>query len=675
MVDWEPQDIIREEIGHIQVVFDGQDVTFFRGTTDHPIPTIVETFANEEPFGDTSAVIQFPQVTPFDHIDNSATGGGELDFLRDWSNVELYLVDPDGTKQTLFEGMLASLDDADGEDGPTLTCQCIGALYQVDLYVRAPRFFQDPIPVRHHFASQFSHVSRPHLRTATFYVDGSLSEVDQFTTRRTGSWGKTLTDYIQEELASMVQWEGGNESQVSQWTIHQDRPRTPVLRKKDRTSLHWTVSVGTPGITHELTRDLTQSSNVLYGEGTDQAGTTWRNSRPGHLGTYDPLAASELVHPVEDNVEFWLNAVRLETHQAYGSGVSLAEARDSAKRQLSRDRHPGWSGTMSLKTDPREGSRYLIRSGENVFLRSFRSDGSQPTVATEELTDPDGNSFSPALWVNRETGMVFETDPNDNAKRHRGFLFHISGMEASPSQGEVTLTIDTRARDMISLAEQLARQRESSTDATKRLQVNRASSVIDDETVPWDYNAGSGYIPQGSVNMVGETTDVGNRPSDDNDYYIFVNGTASKWEDRWTVVKILAATKVSIEKTELYAYNADGTRAQVPFSLGFFSEQEFAGDMVMDPWSEDGWHTGDGDEALNQVPPSVIVAWGQFEQRAGFYPGAEFDGDPVTGEFVDGNSWEFELEERYAGQLHLGIYAEEDVYFQGRLFRGVGEGT
>ena len=47
--------------GTLQVVIDSTDVTFFRG-----IPCSIESWGSQEPFGDDTAVIDFPQITQFD---------------------------------------------------------------------------------------------------------------------------------------------------------------------------------------------------------------------------------------------------------------------------------------------------------------------------------------------------------------------------------------------------------------------------------------------------------------------------------------------------------------------------------------------------------------------------------------------------------------------------------
>ena len=284
-MSWEPAAIIKEDWGYLQIVIDDKDVTVFRG-----IPTVVRSWSSSEPFSDSSAVISFPQISPFEQL-----GSGDLHWLDDWRSVEINVIRPGGEKTVLWEGMIASLEDEQTETSSAIQAVCMGALFQVDLYVRAPLYLHEPRTVVSLMRLQFSQDSRGHLRTYwQTRIDPDPEGIDSawdYETKRSGSWNKSLTGFIQDELALMTT----DEEMPRQWTLMKDPGRKPVLRMKDYWNIHAVATVGTPGITHQLSHDQTQSNNVIYGEGTDQAGTVWRNHR-GTTNRYTPLAWKPTVH-------------------------------------------------------------------------------------------------------------------------------------------------------------------------------------------------------------------------------------------------------------------------------------------------------------------------------------------------------------------------------------------
>ena len=117
-----------------------------------------------------------------------------------------------------------------------------------------------------------------------------------------------------------------------------------------------------------------------------------------------------------------------------------------------RDQRPGWAGDITLKVDPPEMSRWAIKAGMTLNLQGFAGSGEQ------------------------------------------GVHFHVAQVEANPLEGTVKLTLDTRYRDLLNLEEARVRARDPLTPS-KMLQINRRSVMIEDLQAPWDYTAGSGFIP------------------------------------------------------------------------------------------------------------------------------------------------------------------------------------
>lgn len=269
-MSWTPTTVDHGIWGHIQVVIDNTDVTFFRD-----IPVQMKSMSWAEPFDDSSCVMEFMQITPFE-----AYGVGDLSWLDKFKSVEIYRIPPGFPgvpKVTMFEGMIVSIDEKTGDDDNSISVLVMGALFQLDFYVRAPQQLVLPIPLDEFFSAQFSPGIRSHLRTQPLIVEGEPT----FTTIRTGSWNPTLTGYIQEELSLAIE----DDTNI-QWTIMMEDNRQPVFRRKTIDTAEWSVAVGGPGVNTNLKFDATQIENVVYGEGSDESGTEWRNAdRKGLIGS------------------------------------------------------------------------------------------------------------------------------------------------------------------------------------------------------------------------------------------------------------------------------------------------------------------------------------------------------------------------------------------------------
>ena len=656
-MSWQPAEIIKEDWGYLQIVIDDKDVTVFRG-----IPTVVRSWSSSEPFSDSSAVISFPQISPFEQL-----GSGDLDWLGDWRPVEINVVRPGGETMLLWEGMIASLEDEQTETSSAIQAVCMGALFQVDLYVRAPLYLHDPVPVTQLLELQFSQNNRPHLRTYSQVIieddPEGTDDVQEYETKRSGSWNKSLTGFIQDELALMTT----DEEMPRQWTLMKKPGRKPVLRMKDYSNIHAIATVGTPGITHQLSRDQTQSSNVIYGEGVDQAGTVWRHHH-GTSSRYIPLAWDPNIHSEDpwytlpedyigtDFPEFpdeGADSVRVEIHYGYGSGVSLKQAQRSARGQLVRDYDSGWIGTITFRSDPENVSRYEFMAGQNLLYRHFRPRDWISTIPYRTMTTDNGTAFK----VNFD-GAAF-----NEQNEFQGRVMHIAAVEVDTESMNVALTVDTKFRDLLSLAELIARNHEGHLDPAKRLRLGR-TDIPNDEKEPWDYSSGSGFIPLESIGGDG-LLNGSPSPAQEPDHYIHVPAKT------WVTQQIRAAGKASIMRTEVRAFYKNGNLKKVPFHVSFYGHSKVPEDFHPEPFNEGVW-----DETLEDVyaglPSGFIVGWGQYNQRAGFWPGLDSDGDPETGVLIDEGTWQFEMDERLIEPgVWVAIWCPEEAWFQGRLMQGV----
>lgn len=746
------------------------DATLVRG-----VPTQIGSLSSADPFGDSTAVLTFPGITPMDDLQAADL----VRWLDHYSNVDIYWIpalkdwDPDdfpdeplvvneltgqldvitpkilragsGLTRTLtdlrikvWEGFIASLAFSSGESQATLQVQCQGALFQLDRYLQKPFFPPQPWPLELLIADAFDSAPgqprrKPHLRTQPLKIlfpDEWKLKVPNYTgqdaytpvaapgtmwtgytSRQTGAWEHTLTGFVQDQLTVMITDERAGVTIGNQWTVQHQRQqalaaptsgaqfgpggRQPVLMIRDRfRTPDFDLVYGIRGLDLDLAADSTQSENVIYGDGTSIDGTAWRNaviSNDGKRTDYLPLAASRQVYPYGDTgaqndttrPDGWMDtsvpaptgfvsgAFASEAYTKFGSGFDQPAAMTTAARMLARDQQPGWSGTITLRSDPTALlPRWLIRAGMTLRLKNFAGTG------------------------------------------ERGMPFHISSVEMNPMEGSVVLTVDTRYRDLLTVEESISRTRDPLTPV-KMLQVNRTSVMIEDIQAPWDYAAGSGYIPKASKAF--HDYKPGNQsfpyvdwrqkhpPLHYASWYIKCKASAATRKGRWSgPIPILTSEKDTVIRTEFAVCDVYGRPLAVPFHVSLYYVNVTVAAMPRDkngpsPYINGAFEsinprTGQPWPAGNFLAPdqSFIIGWGnrsngQFN-RAGFWPGSEQYGARPSGLFVDEAPWSFDntnnpnynklakpgqRQTASAITIYAMFYCEykESVYFHGRLFR------
>lgn len=705
------------------------DVSTVRGA-----PTKIASYSSGDPFGDSTAVLTFPALTAFDDLDAYDLS----QWLGYYSDVDLYwvpaippgdglyraneqIIDALGNQSGLvtpyrlrdaagkplgmnavkvWEGFLASMSPK--PDGFEIQCQ--GAIFQLDRYLAKPLYPATPWPLESLIAECFSHTAKPHLRTGPLVIAWpdnwgrivpaySAANADVYapvatpgskwtgyTSRQTGSWDHALTGFIQDQLSVMITRPGDGVAVGNQWTIVQqladvNHPgRGPVMRIRDRFSPpDFEVWLGTPGLDVQLSGDSTQSENVIYGSGTDIHGTQWRNAviaNDGSRTDYLPLAASRDVYPYQGNPALVVGGFASEAMTKFGTGFGQVDAADVAKQSLARDAQPGWTGSITLSTDPTAVlSKWQLRAGMTMRLKGFMGSGDA------------------------------------------GVIFHVSAVTCNPEEGTVELTVDTRFRDLLTVQEAFERTRDP-LNPVKMLQVNRQSVMIPDVQSPWDYTAGSGYVPKAAKAFHDYVPVAQGFPYADwaskhsplayPDWYVKCDAGSPYRDNRWGgPINVLTSEKGDILRTEFACYDQYGEVLKIPFHVSFYYLAVGPSNMPRDA----GGPSAFIDNAFESIDPatgqpiqprsylgppdSLIIGWGNRSRgvynRAGFSPGAEADGDYPTGLLVDGATWSYDNNthreyDPYAavGQqtaasisLQAMFYAEytESVYFMGRLYR------
>lgn len=603
----------------------------------------------------------------------------------------------------VWEGHVASLEITGGDKSDALSLSCQGALLQADLTSAKPFFPPRPQTVESLILRAFDKNRDPTLKTSHPRIqwpdawtrvapdfDGTDSVFvpnvkpgkrwTGYTSRNTGSWDHYLTGFVQNLLAIMVVRPGSGIPAGSQWTLlnalegDPDFPagRTPVLRVRDRYGAEtFSMWVRQPGLTLNLTRDSTQSERAVYGTGTDFAGTTWRNSQispDGSRTDYRPLAWDRTAWPATDNPALNTDRFLRETYIQYGSGISQVDATESAALTLERNRDPGFSGTITLSVDPSPDlSRWAIRAGMSIRLKGFMGSGST------------------------------------------GRRFHIAQAAKNPKAGTVTLTVDTRYRDLVTLNEAITRTRDALTPA-RLLTLNRNSVTIEDIQAPWDYSAGSGFIPKPSRRMYAHMPQTELFPYQDwvaahpprkhKDWYVECHAGARNSQRRWAgPIQVLMGEKGTIRRTEVFCVDEDGHLVLDKFHVSFWyfsnvnaaampndgktwSPFIFGAFEELDPRTGQPWS-----DNPNLAPKSGLVnGYGNYKQPSGYSPGLKTEGAQPSGLLIDegGFTWDCSTnnnnyrrlaaagtQDPQAISVYAMFYSEHGstVYFGGRLFR------
>lgn len=666
---WSPIQLSGGKWGRLQILFGSADVTYYRN-----VPVLVENWSSTEPFGDSTLVLTFPQITVYQNV------GSGFPWLFNGQKVTIRLIRPDGSKKNLWEGIQHTPEDTKSGESFALQVQCVGVLYQADFGRMKPRFANDAEDIGKVIADAFNNYPSRDYGPCTAVTTG-------IKTRQRGSWTPIATGFVQDLLATATVADGSN-----QWTVKQNGRLGPVIALKDITTVHATVTTGAQGIETSLSADTSAYSNVTYGEGTAPDGSRWRNTKYPNLRADDapiyphspstvfnagdgltgfdpfademrrsgyrmasgdtyvaadvaevrdaqaragilvdgivgpqtwaaifavgsdggdlsgaffmPLAYDTRVEPylynaqgkkIGNNPAFQPDRLRLERKVDYGENITKAEATASARAELLRYPDAGWQGTITLKSDPAEMSRFELRAGMNIKLKRYRA-----------------------------------------ADR----LLHIAQVSVNWLTLTVTLTVDSHFRDLISLASIKQRNAEAASDPARRSSgQRRLSRIANDTVVVFDSESGAGIIPRHAL-----------------------------FGGLWTVLRIPAGQVGQIAKAR---FHTSGPTSE--FAIGIFGQAVTAAQLVRlvgNPLGVDR-PFDPSFAALDAL--GLMASWGSQSTPGGYSPGTKGEtGATLTGDIIDDGGFAYQTTQ--PGWLWVAEYASSSCFIEGRLYAGVDGG-
>lgn len=275
-----------------------------------------------------------------------------------------------------------------------------------------------------------------------------------------------------------------------------------------------------------------------------------------------------------------------------------------------------------------------------------------------------------------------------------GMLFHITATSHDFSSQITTITIDSKYRDALTVAEVRTRGRDS-LQVARMLIGGKYQPPVDDQLLPWNYATGSGFIPGGSnlssvrlfKNMPPDvlfpwtdwTTTHPPKLAAWKSCYIRIGPASNNADKNWsgltnkagspTGIPIRMSQKGTIRLLQLAAYDRDGNVLPVPFhfSLYYSSGVNPSSTPMMPtsfesryppykggqhyPFFPQAWENYNLDGTL--IGPdqpqhgadsgaAIINAWGNNYEKAGYWPSSQAGGGSPTGLLVDETPWAFD---------------------------------
>lgn len=561
-----------------------KEISLFRGA-----PILPTQWSWGDPFSEEVAALSCPQITLFD-----TPGVGDLYWLTEGADIDIVWQPMPGSVITdiwTWEGYIVSFDFSIDDNGTSFQVQLRGALYALDNYLALPTFPEYPLPYEFLLRSAFDPEQHPcslapldvqfpdwWTTVAPAAVPGESqllrpagvttgNKWTGLTTRSTGSWNPLLTGFASGLLQVMYNADG------SQWTIRNRGGRSPQLLVREQANESDTdvlnVDLGAPGVDVSLSQDFSQMMQVIYGTGSDQQGVNYSGMKMSADGSsigYTPFAFNPAAYPRSGatgpfNPLFNPQLKTRESYMAFQQGLTQAAAANVAQGQLRRLNDPGFTGTITLTTDP-----YLSDGMDTPFFRLLIKAGQ-------------------AIRINGLYGIP------------GGVLFHITESQVDATNLSVSLTVDSKYRDLLTVEEVQARTMDP-LKLLHSLQNGAQSNLIQDLLMPWSYAAGSGSIPYPATRFYAtlpptEAFPYSNDthsgwcqqypPSRYPEYYVRIPGTdqdnsAKNWADYSAVsgnvgspsIPILMSAAGSASQIQMAAYDKDGNVVPVKFHLSLY---------------------------------------------------------------------------------------------------------
>lgn len=653
---------------------------------------MLDSYSYQEPYGEGSAQITFPQITEFDNL-----GSGDVSWLKVGADVTINRVAADGTVTPKWCGFIMNLEVAFGQDGGGVTAQCSGAFAgEIALRMMRPEFFNSERDIAQQLKRILSNTPltnqtpNPWLYRFTFNDPSPI----YITSRKGGSRNQTILDYCDELLAiaqdptDNVQWTIGRKFAGG---VYQERQYE--LRKKSNGTT-WTVQAGGRGVSLNLSNDLSDHVNAVYGEGVSPRGERWRNAKyPDLKDQPEPENLPLMFGDENDDVYAWQMEMLSDGYQVgrdgiFGNDDYYACTELQAKYGLTQTGEVDqatWDKTFQNSSATVLKSAYFAPIAHrkevepndysvNGAIIGSNADFDKSIMRVERITSYGENTYKADAKksarrepifreVNYEDGwwhgdVTLMMDPQEGSRLDikegdtillkdgvtGARLLHVVGLEVSPeSDGlPVRLTVDVAKRDAMTVAMARSRNREARMDPAKNfINQRRKSSVLGDVS-GWDAESGAGQIHKRSL------------------------------KSGWNVFPVMLGQQGSIEYLDVQTYSP----AQ-EFVFALFGDRVTVAQLdawIGDPLAKNSETNPQDPFKSNKTVYGIKVqdfldknyfveAWGTPDEPAGYWPASKGDNATVTGKLRDEVGWSFAVSKPPWG--YVAVWVKDAGKFKG----------
>jgi hypothetical protein len=423
------QRVYRDLWGSLRLLVGGRDVTAFRG-----VPVQLGGYQLTEPYGYGPADFSFPQVPPMEKA-----GTGDLAWLRKGATAELIQVDVDGARvRRVWRGVVARL----ARSGGGIVVDCLGeASGRMSLRDKQSELF--------FWNKDVGPLATMALRRCGIRVTSPSGPRTGIKIPERGLDGGSFLDYCDRILAEAQHANG------DQWTVKPTTSGAYRIALKDRATIAGTVFYGAAGVEVDLTSDLTEEPNALYGYGRTDAGELWNNARyPGILQGDRPtfpgtLQAGDTGEYVEALQQKLFGMRYLSLFKAFESEVYDADTVAAVKR-LQRDVKLPRTGVVNKATW--DALYNISKTGWSLndayvapLVADDRLDWWQRTSNGSPVRlNPD---YDPSV-VQVDRTVDFGVQTPMQARRWSEHEFDRIHNQGTGWQGEITLATDLAAGDV-----------------------------------------------------------------------------------------------------------------------------------------------------------------------------------------------------------------------------------
>jgi hypothetical protein len=293
--------------GSFKVVFDGKDVTGFRGGVT------IDDYQLTEPYGYGPANF----TLPISALEVDQWGSGDLAWFNNEKAAKIVQVDAGGERvRTIWEGFVTL-------PNPSLAStdvQCDGlASGRLSARIKWPDLFRREQHVGRKVYDAFRYCG---LRLTPFLG----ADIGVLMSGR-GLTG-TYLGYVDSLLAATTEVDG------SQYTVMPTSGAAWLLAPKDTTTVDFTVHLGAFGVEVDIQDDITERPNSYYGQGISPENLIWVN------GKYPALIQGETPpYPMDDNSSFGAGTTDADTDT--GDGITILIHKLVGTGYLPRTKVPG----------------------------------------------------------------------------------------------------------------------------------------------------------------------------------------------------------------------------------------------------------------------------------------------------------------------------------------------